>query len=69
MLFLQALAQRNVAAEKAAVIYAMEPVFAALFGWLWLNEALGWRGVAGGALVVAALIVSELRRAPSADCS
>jgi drug/metabolite transporter (DMT)-like permease len=69
MLFLQALAQRNVAAEKAAVIYAMEPVFAALFGWLWLNEALGWRGVAGGALVVAALIVSELRRAPSGDCS
>ncbi len=31
MLFLQARAQRHVAAEKAALIYAMEPVFAALF--------------------------------------
>lgn len=66
MLFLQAVAQRHVPAEKAAVIYAMEPVFAALFAWLWLNESLGWRGAAGGALVVAAMIVSELRPAPKA---
>lgn len=60
MLFLQALAQREVTAEKAAVIYAMEPVFAAVFGYLWLNESLGWRGAAGGALVVLAMVVSEL---------
>jgi drug/metabolite transporter (DMT)-like permease len=61
MLFLQAVGQRHVPASKAAIIYAMEPVFAALFGWLWLGELLGWRGLAGGALVLAALIVSELR--------
>jgi drug/metabolite transporter (DMT)-like permease len=61
MLFLQALAQRNVSADKAAVIYTMEPVFAAVFAWLWLNEMLGWRGLAGAALVVAALIISEIR--------
>lgn len=59
MLFLQALAQRHVAAEKAAVIYAMEPVFAALFGWFWLSESLGGRGMLGGALVVAAVLLSE----------
>ncbi|HJV53583.1 MAG TPA: DMT family transporter [Noviherbaspirillum sp.] len=63
MLFLQALAQRQVPADKAAVIYAMEPVFAALFGWIWLDEMLGWRGVIGGALVIGALIVSEMRPA------
>lgn len=63
MLFLQAVGQRNVPADKAAVIYAMEPVFAALFGWLWLGELLGWRGMIGGAIVLAALIVSELRPA------
>lgn len=67
MLFLQAVAQRNVSADKAAVIYAMEPVFAALFGWLWLNELLGWRGLAGGALVIAALILSEIRATSSAN--
>lgn len=61
MLFLQAVGQRNVSAEKAAVIYAMEPVFAAVLGWLWLGEALGWRGAIGGAIVVGALILSELR--------
>lgn len=61
MLFLQAVGQRYVQASKAAVIYAMEPVFAALFGWLWLGELLGWRGMAGGAIVLGALIVSELR--------
>ncbi|MCX9155621.1 DMT family transporter [Niveibacterium sp. 24ML] len=59
MLFLQAVAQRHVSAEKAAVIYAMEPVFAALFGWLWLAEMLGGRGMLGGALVVIAVVLSE----------
>ncbi|HET7922139.1 MAG TPA: DMT family transporter [Gammaproteobacteria bacterium] len=64
MLFLQAAGQRQVSAEKAAVIYAMEPVFAALFGWLWLGETLGLRGFAGGALVVAAVILGEWRFRP-----
>ncbi|MGH8278780.1 MAG: DMT family transporter [Gammaproteobacteria bacterium] len=61
MLFLQAVGQRHVAAERAAVIYALEPVFAALFTWLWLHEALGTRGLVGGALVVAAVILGEWR--------
>lgn len=64
MLFLQAVGQRHVSAEKAAVIYAMEPVFAALFGWLWLHELLGVRGLIGGALVVLAVILGEWRFAP-----
>lgn len=59
MLFLQAVGQRHVSAEQAAVIYAMEPVFAALFGWLWLRETLGARGLVGGALVVLAVILGE----------
>lgn len=61
MLFLQAVGQRRVSAEKAAVIYAMEPVFAALFAWLWLHETLGTRGLIGGALVVLAVILGEWR--------
>ncbi len=68
MFFLQAVAQRQVTAEKAAIIYAMEPVFAALFGWLWLSESLGLRGACGGALVVVAMVLSELRPA-RAECS
>ncbi|HYD97476.1 MAG TPA: DMT family transporter [Noviherbaspirillum sp.] len=61
MLFLQAVGQRRVAADKAALIFSLEPVFAALFGWMWLNEVMGWRGVTGGAIVIGALLLSELR--------
>lgn len=67
MLLLQAMAQRQVPADKASVIYAMEPVFAALFGWLWLNEVLSNRAALGGAMVVVAVLVSERKpgRAPA----
>jgi drug/metabolite transporter (DMT)-like permease len=61
MLYLQAKAQRYVSAEKAALIYAMEPVFAALFAWLWLAEVLTGPAAVGGAMVVCAVILSELR--------
>jgi drug/metabolite transporter (DMT)-like permease len=63
MLFLQAIAQRHVPADKAAVIYAMEPVFAALFAWVWLSEVLTLRMALGGALVVGAVLLSESRAA------
>jgi drug/metabolite transporter (DMT)-like permease len=61
MLLLQAIGQRGVSADKAAVIYAMEPVFATLFGWLWINEVLSARAALGGAIVVVAVILSELK--------
>ena len=61
MLLLQAIAQRHVSADKAAVVYAMEPVFAALFGWLWLGEVLSARAALGGVMVVVAVILSELK--------
>ena len=59
MLFLQALAQRHVSADKAALIYAMEPVFAALFAWVWLHEGLSLRAALGAAVVVFAVVFSE----------
>ena len=66
MLFLQAIAQRHVSADKAAVIYAMEPVFAALFAWLWLTEVLSLRAAIGGAVVVGAVLLSEWGSAKTA---
>ena len=62
--FLQALAQSHVSAEQAAIIYAMEPVFAAAFGWWYINEQMTPLALLGGALVIAAVIVSQ--RAESA---
>jgi drug/metabolite transporter (DMT)-like permease len=63
MLFLQALAQRHVRADKAALIYAMEPVFAALFAWMWLSEGLSVRAALGAAVVVFAVVFSEWKSA------
>lgn len=57
---LQAWAQRSVSAERAAVVYAMDPVFGALFAnWL-LGETFGSRGVIGAALIVTAAFVSNI---------
>jgi hypothetical protein len=64
MLFIQAIAQRHVSADKAAVIYAMEPVFATMFAWWWLSEILTLKAAAGGAILVFAVVFSEWNPAP-----
>ena len=58
---LQTYAQRVVPAYLAALIFVLEPVFAAWFAYLLLGEVLGLLGWVGGALVVLAMLVSEFR--------
>lgn len=53
-------AQRYVPAGRAAVIFAMESVFAAIIGWF-AGENLGVMGLVGGALIVAGILCGELR--------
>ncbi|MCS7197403.1 MAG: DMT family transporter [Candidatus Bipolaricaulota bacterium] len=60
VLWLQALAQRVVPAYAAALIFALEPVFAAIFAYFLLGEVLSLQGWLGGALVVLAMIIGEL---------
>ena len=59
--WLQVHAQRVVVAPLAAIIFVLEPVFAALFAWWLVGEVLGPVGWVGGALVVLAMLVSEAR--------
>jgi len=61
---LQVAAQRVVAAPLTALVFVLEPVFAAGFAAWWLEERLVPVAWAGGALVVAAMLVSEVRRLP-----
>ena len=61
VLWLQALAQRVVPAYAAALIFALEPVFAAIFAYFLLGETLSPQGWLGGALVVLAMIIGEFR--------
>jgi drug/metabolite transporter (DMT)-like permease len=57
-------AQGRMSAIHGAIILALEPVFAALFAAWFLRERLGPRGLAGGLLVLAGIVVSELRLLP-----
>ncbi len=59
--FGQTWAQRRMSATHAAIIFALEPVVAALLAAWLLDERLGMRGLLGGALVLAGIIASEAR--------
>ena len=57
---LQAWGQRYVAATPSAVIYGTEPLFAATAGLYLLGERFTFWGYVGAALLVAALILSQI---------
>jgi len=57
--WLQIRLQPRLPASRTAVIFATEPVFAAVFSFLIIGETLGTAGWLGGALIVAGVIVSE----------
>ncbi len=56
---LQTRAQQTVAAPVAAIVYALEPVFGAAASFAWRGERLAPVGFVGGALVIAAMILSQ----------
>ena len=58
---LQILFQRNVEPAKAAIIYSMESLFAAIAGFWLLGEIMGWRGYLGGLLMFTGIILSQLK--------
>jgi len=57
----QTWAQAHLTATRAAIVMAMEPVFAAVFAVLFGNESVTARLLLGGGLVVAAMYLVELR--------
>jgi drug/metabolite transporter (DMT)-like permease len=63
--FTQTWAQRHMSATHAAIVFALEPVWAALLAAWLLNERLGVSGLWGGALVLAGIVVSEVRLRPT----
>jgi len=42
----------------------MEPVFAALFAWWWIDERIGLWGWLGAALILSGVIAAELKSNP-----
>ena len=56
---LQVVAQRKAPPAHAAVILSLETVFAALGGWLLLDEHLPPRGLAGCGLMLVGMLISQ----------
>jgi drug/metabolite transporter (DMT)-like permease len=57
---LQTIAQKAVPVFQAAVLYSLEPVFAAVFSYWWLGEVLNLNGWIGAGLVLLAMILSQI---------
>ena len=56
---LQVAAQRHAPPAHAAIILSLETVFAVIGGWLLLSESIPPRGLAGCALMLAGIILSQ----------
>ena len=52
--------QQKLPAQKVALIFALEPVYAAWLAWYFLGEQLGLRGWIGSALVLTAVVLGSL---------
>ena len=53
---------RHVRAARASITATLEPVIAAVVAWAWLGQTLSLIQLAGGLLVVAAVVSLQLRR-------
>ena len=63
--YVQNRAQQYTSANRAALIFGLEPFFAVLFAYLLLGQALTAREWLGGALVMAGIFIAELKRSPA----
>ena len=58
---LQVFGQQKVAPSKAAIVLSLESVFAMIGGWMLLNETITMRKGTGAILMLAGLVLSQLR--------
>jgi len=58
--FLQSKGQKDVSAERASIIYAMDPVYGAIFSNILLGETLGVLGVIGALLIAVAAVTNAV---------
>jgi drug/metabolite transporter (DMT)-like permease len=61
---LQVIAQRTANPSHAAIILSLEGAFAALGGWLILNEMLAPRDIVGAGLMLAGMLISQIFGTP-----
>jgi drug/metabolite transporter (DMT)-like permease len=52
--------QKYTTATRVALIFAMEPVFAAITGYFWAGDRLSYSAAAGYLLIFAGMVIAEL---------
>jgi drug/metabolite transporter (DMT)-like permease len=53
-------AQRYMSSARAALIFCVEPLFAALASWVWFGERLSLLQWTGGGLILAGMVLAEI---------
>jgi drug/metabolite transporter (DMT)-like permease len=66
---LQLVGQRYAKATPAAIILSLESVFAVFWGWLILNEELTLKMLLGSSLMLAGMMVSQIKNRKTTDTS
>jgi len=64
----QILGQRGVGPAKAAIIFSLEALFAAISEAVWLRELMTARKYLGGAIIFAGILLSQVKRNNSDKC-
>lgn len=54
-------AQTRTTASRASLIFALEPVWASLVAWFWSGEVWSSRTLAGGTLILGAILLVEMK--------
>jgi len=63
----QVRAQRHMSSARAALLFCLEPLFAALASWIWFGERLSLLQWGGGGLILAGMVLAELPGAQAQD--
>lgn len=58
--YIQTRYQRDTTPTRAALIFTIEPVWAAILGFIFLQETMGKGGILGGGLIIGGILFSEL---------
>lgn len=58
---MQSIAQKHTTPEHTGLLYALEPVFSAIFAFLFLREILAFRGYIGAALVLCGILIPNIK--------
>ena len=57
---LQITVQKFTTPTHTALIFSLEPVFAAFFGWWWAHEMLGWKELIGCGMILLGILMAEI---------